>query len=187
MTNFIRNLPVKSWWNKVPKLPLILLAGGLLVVLVVRTDWNTIRSFTSRDGGFSIRFPIFFSIHVNQAKVQGRNEFHTVKNIVELDAYGYPAPYILIGFSNNVNAQPIDEFIQNTSECDEITDQHGEKVMVAGLEGRLFKNISCNSGGETRIYFENGSMGYTITFHGKPVDEKMLSLIVNNFSLLPPK
>jgi hypothetical protein len=166
------------------------LAGILVAVSVIaatRVNWNTVRRYTSADGGYSIRFPFLFTLHVGEVKVQGKNEFHPVKNIVELDMMGKPQPYILIGHSQNAEYQPIDDFIENTSECDEITDHQGEKIMIAGMEGRIFRNVSCNSGGETRIYFENGQTGYNIIFHGKPVDEKIIRLITENFTLVSKK
>ena len=52
------------------------------------------------------------------------------------------------------------------------------------MHGRVYRDIGCNSNGETRIYLLNGDIGYNILLHGKPVDERLLALILANFAPL---
>lgn len=166
--------------------PLVLAIGVLvLALLLYKIDWSTIRRYKCTDGKYALRFPLHYSLHVERVKVQGRNQYHPVKNIVELDVPGKPKPYLLLSYTKNLQSQPIDEFIANSSECDEITDGVGEKISVAGLDGRIFRNVSCNSGGETRVYAMKGNIGYNFVFKGKTIDENILSEVINNFSLLP--
>ncbi len=131
-----------------------------------------------------MHFPLYFSLHVEEVKVQGHNYYHPVKNIIELDLPWKPKPYLLISFANNATEQSIDDYIENSSECDSVTEGRGEKIMLAGLNARIFRDVDCNSQGETRIYAMRGNIGYNFIFKGKPTDEWILRMITSNFSLL---
>ena len=138
-------------------------------------------TYTSIDGGFRFTYPSNWTLHANEVSVAGTDVFHPVQNIVEFDAPGKPRPYILIEYMYNVDGQNITDFIDNSSECDEITGQPGQSLLVDGMQARVFRNINCNSNGETRIYIVNGLTGYNILLHGKPVDESVLGMVLSNF------
>ena len=163
-------------------------AAGIALLLLVgaarQFDAQPMHTYTNTPGGFRLRYPGNFILHENEVSVAGSDAFHPVENIVELDAPGHPRPYILIEYMYNMQGQQLDDFIDNSSECDEITQQPGENVLVAGMHGRVYRDISCNSNGETRIYLLNGDIGYNILLHGKPVDERLLALILTNFAPL---
>ncbi len=138
-------------------------------------------TYTSTDGGFSFTYPSTWALHVNEVSVAGTDVFHPVQNVVELDAPGKPRPYILIEYMYNVDGQNLNDFIENSSECDEITGQPGQSMLVDGMAARVFRNINCNTNGETRVYIVNGFIGYNILLHGKPVDETVLGMVLANF------
>ncbi len=138
-------------------------------------------TYTSTDGGFRFTYPSTWTLHINEVSVAGTDVFHPVENVLELDAPGKPRPYILIEYMYNVDGQNLNDFIENSSECDEITGQPGQSVLVDGMPARVFRNINCNTNGETRIYIVNGLTGYNILLHGKPVDETVLSMVLANF------
>ncbi len=139
-------------------------------------------TYTSTDGGFRFTYPSTWTLRINEVSVAGTDIFHPVQNVLELDAPGKPRPYILIEYMYNVDGQNIAEFIDNSSECDEITGQPGASVLVDGMAARVFRNINCNSNGETRVYIVNGNTGYNILLHGKPVDESVLAMVLANFA-----
>ena len=165
--------------------------AGIIALLVLgaarQLNGQDMRTYTSTDGRFKIRFPSNFTLHVNEVSVAGSDVFHPVSNIVELDVPGHPRPSILIEYMFNVQPQSMSDFIENSSECDEITGQPGEQVVVSGMQGRVFRNINCNSSGETRIYLLNGDTGYIILLQGKPVDGQLLGLVLANFAPLSAK
>jgi hypothetical protein len=155
----------------------------LLLVLVAarQLDARSMHTYTSSDGGFRFRYPVGFTLHVNEVSVAGSVVYHPVQNVIELDAPGHPRPYILIEYMYNVGAQQIDEFVENSSECDEIAGHPGQSVVVDSMPARIFRDISCNSDGETRVYIVNGTTGYNIILHGKPADERLLTMVLANF------
>ncbi len=138
-------------------------------------------TYTSIDGGFRFTYPSTWTLHVNEVSVAGTDVFHPVQNVLELDAPGKPRPYILIEYMYNVDGQNLDYFIDNSSECDEILGQPGQSLLVDGMPARVYRNVNCNSTGETRVYIVNGLTGYNILLHGKPVDETVLGMVLSNF------
>ncbi len=138
-------------------------------------------TYTSIDGGFRFTYPSTWTLHVNEVSVAGTDVFHPVQNVLELDAPGKPRPYILIEYMYNVDGQNLDQFVDNSSECDEILGQPGQSLQVDGMPARVYRNINCNSNGETRVYIVNGVTGYNILLHGKPVDETVLGMVLSNF------
>lgn len=154
----------------------------LFVVAARQLAAQPTSTYTSTDGGFRFTYPSNWTLHVNEVSVAGSDVFHPVQNIVELDAPGKPRPYILIEYMYNVDGQNITDFIDNSSECDEITGQPGQSLLVDGMQARVFRNINCNSNGETRVYIVNGLTGYNILLHGKPVDETVLGMVLANFA-----
>lgn len=158
----------------------VLLLVGAIVYGGVKTNWFTVRTYKSASGGYQITFPFNMALHVNKVKVQGKNEYHSVENVIELDASGKPLPYMLISFSDNMEPQSVQEYVKNTSECDAIDDKAGQKIKIDGQDALLFKNIKCNSDGETRIYIVRGVRGYSVTFNEKEVDQKYLDLVLQN-------
>jgi hypothetical protein len=165
------------------------LAIALLLFVAAARQFSTpvTSTFTSTDGGFQFTYPSTWTLHVNEVSVAGSDVFHPVQNVVELDAPGKPRPYILIEYMYNVNGQNLGDFIDNSSECDEILGQPGQSLQVDGMSARVYRNINCNSNGETRVYIVNGLTGYNILLHGKPVDETVLGMVLSNFVRLRNK
>lgn len=156
----------------------------LLVAAARQFETQPMSTYTSTDGGFQFRYPSTWALHVNEVSVAGTSVYHPVQNIVELDAPGKPRPYILIEYMYNVDGQNISEFIDNSSECDEITQHPGQSVAIDGMQARIYRDINCNSNGETRIYVVNGLTGYNIILHGKPVNEGLLAMVLTSFTRL---
>lgn len=161
--------------------------GSLIAaVLGILTPWKTLHYYKSQEGMFSINFPFWYSMHVNEARVEDTNTFHSVTGIIELDAPGKPTPYILIGYSHTIGVQTVDSYIRDSSECDPLLTIHPEHLTVSGEEARLYNNVVCGNAAETRVYIVHGDTAYTITVRKTPSDEADLREILAHFHFIQP-
>lgn len=143
---------------------------------------KNLTTYVSNSGQFSITYPSELTIHVDYVHVQNREQYHPVKNVIELDSSAlHRAPYVLVQYAQNFEAQTVEEYIENSSECEDTETMAGEKIKVDGIDALLYKNINCSSAGETRVYFIRDKMGYNITISGESVDEKFLNDFISSF------
>lgn len=191
MLNVLRSLlttrrPAFTWTRQAFS---VVAAFALLFGMGAARPFDTIstRTYISSQGRFQLQFPAAYSLHVDEVSVAGTSVFHPVQQVIELDAPGHPRPTILIEYMYNMSAETLDDFIENSSECDEITGQPGQDVFSYGMPGRVYRDINCNSKGETRLYMLNGDVGYIILLQGKPVDQAILNMLLANFSPLMNK
>lgn len=161
-----------------------LIGGIVLAAVLSRVDWSTIRKYTSEKGGYSLRFPLTWSLHVEEVIVKGTRKYHPVRNIIELDVPGKEKPSILISHNQTLEPQPVIDYIRNSSECSEVGETDGEIIMISGVEGRMFRDTKCAESGETRIYAMHGRTGYNFVFKGSPADMDIINHVIRNFTLL---
>ncbi len=139
-------------------------------------------TYQSSKGKFSMQYPSDLELHVDEVRVAHSNTFHPVANVIELDSpHVRRNPYILVQYGENMTKQTIREYIENSSECEEVEDEKGEEMSVSGVLAIAYYDISCNSGGETRVYLIKGKMEYTIVFAEKPVDRVFLTTFLSDF------
>jgi len=142
-------------------------------------------TYQSSNGKFSMQYPNDFDLHVNEVRVQHSNTFHHVANVIELDSpHVGRNPYVLVQYGENMTNQTVEEYIENSSECGEVEDQKGDPIEVSHVSARVYFDILCNSGGETRVYITKGMMQYTIVFAQKPVDRGFVMKFISNFTIL---
>lgn len=142
-------------------------------------------TYVSTKGKFSITYPSDLTIHVNFVHVQNSNQYHPVANVIELDSPAHKkAPYVLIHYGEKLVPETVEEYISNSSECEDVETKKGEVVTVGGVDALLFKNIHCSGTGETRVYFINGKKQYNIIINGSPVDETFLKNFLSMFQLI---
>ncbi len=141
--------------------------------------------YESNDGKFRLKYPSDLIIHVNYVHVRNTTSYHPVSNVVELDSPTLnKAPYVLLQYSQNLVPQTVHDYVLNSSECEDVETLKGEPVSIAGVSGLLFKNITCSSKGETRLYFIKNNLQYNLIIAGKPVDDAFLATLMNNFEFI---
>jgi hypothetical protein len=152
----------------------------------VTVDSSTgLTTYQNKDGKFKISYPSDLSIHVNEVHVRNTTRYNPVKNVVELDSKALnKAPYVILQFSDSYNAQTVSGYVDNSTECDEIESTTGVKATVSGMPALIYKNVTCSSLGETRVYFLNGHTAYNIIVSGKPVDEAFLAKFLASFEFV---
>lgn len=142
-------------------------------------------TYVSTKGKFSVTYPSDLVIHVDFVHVQNSNKYHPVAKVIELDSPSLKkAPYVLIHYGEKLVPETVEEYIRNSSECEDVEAKKGEKVTVGGVYGLMYKNITCSGLGETRVYFINGKQEYNIIINGSPVDEVFLNNLLSMFQLL---
>jgi hypothetical protein len=153
--------------------------------LVIVNKESGLTTYQSSKGKFFMQYPNDFELHVDEVRVQHSDTFHPVTNVIELDSpYVARNPYILVQYGENMTNQTVEEYIENSSECEEVEEQKGRSLEVSGISGRAFFDILCNSGGETRVYVIKGMMEYTIVFAEKPVDREFVKKFLSGFSIM---
>lgn len=126
-------------------------------------NWKT---YTNNDGKYSIKYPIDFSLHINEIHVGDANEYQSAKDIVELDSPSAGViPFILISHKQIAENMSLASYIDQSTGCGEIKGSDGNAITIDGRDAKLYENTRCGrAGSTTEAYVKNGTIFYQIVF-----------------------
>lgn len=134
---------------------------------------------------FAVTFPGSYMLYENKARVRGTNTFHDIARTIEIDANAsQPTPSALISYSDTEPDETLDNYIQTSSECDDVEQGKGESFTLSGIPAKRFAHIHCGDAAETRMYVLHNSIIYTLTFREDAIPESVVSQITQSFTLL---
>jgi hypothetical protein len=141
-------------------------------------------TYTDTRQGFSVTFPSTYTLYKNKARVRGTNTFHDVDRTIEIDAKAsQPTPSALISYSDTQPDETLDNYIQTSSECDDVEQGKGESFTLSGIPAKRFSHIHCGDAAETRVYVLYKSTIYTLTFREDAIPESVASQMTQSFTL----